>query len=216
MKNKSNLFKYIVIFAVILIPFMYSFFYLKAYWNPYGKGNMDNIDVAIVNNDEGNKGKEFAEKLVNSKKLGFNIVSEKDANDGLYNKDYYAVINIPKDFTKNLESAKDTNKTPATVTYSPNQKTNYLASQIISRVLVVAEEQTRDKVSKEVVNTLSNKLNEIPNKMEALSDGSNKLNEGSSELSNGLTLLNDKYSEFDNRVFKDVVKAFEFKEFIDI
>ena len=29
--KKNNYFKYIVIAAVILIPFMYSFFYLKAY-----------------------------------------------------------------------------------------------------------------------------------------------------------------------------------------
>lgn len=34
---------------------MYSFFYLKAYWNPYGKGNLDNLPVAIVNEDEGKK-----------------------------------------------------------------------------------------------------------------------------------------------------------------
>ena len=52
MKNK---FKYIVISVVLLIPFIYSYFYLKAYWNPYGEGNIDNIPVAIVNQDEGDK-----------------------------------------------------------------------------------------------------------------------------------------------------------------
>ena len=43
MKNNDNkkIFNYIIIFAVMLIPFMYSFFYLKAYWDPYGKGNID-------------------------------------------------------------------------------------------------------------------------------------------------------------------------------
>ena len=55
MKNNDNkkIFNYIIIFAVMLIPFMYSFFYLKAYWDPYGKGNIDNIPVAIVNEDKG-------------------------------------------------------------------------------------------------------------------------------------------------------------------
>ena len=50
MKNKNHkFFNYVIIAAVLIIPFMYSFFYLKAYWNPYGEGNIDNLPVAIVN-----------------------------------------------------------------------------------------------------------------------------------------------------------------------
>ena len=48
MKKKINYYKYVVLAVVLLIPFIYSFFYLKAYWNPYGKGNMDNLPIAIV------------------------------------------------------------------------------------------------------------------------------------------------------------------------
>lgn len=46
---------------------MYSFFYLKAYWNPYGEGNIDNIPVAIVNNDEGDNGEKVITNIKNSK-----------------------------------------------------------------------------------------------------------------------------------------------------
>ena len=52
MEKKKNYFKYVVLGVVLLIPFIYSFFYLKAYWNPYGKGNMDNLPIAIVNQDK--------------------------------------------------------------------------------------------------------------------------------------------------------------------
>ena len=58
--NKSNWFSYVVLAVVLIIPFMYSFFYLKAYWDPYG--HMDDIPVAIVNEDKmvdgQNKGKD--------------------------------------------------------------------------------------------------------------------------------------------------------------
>ena len=54
-KKKKSLFNYVILLAVLIIPFMYSFFYLKAYWNPYGKGNLDNLPVAIVNEDEGKR-----------------------------------------------------------------------------------------------------------------------------------------------------------------
>ena len=66
MKNK---FKYIVISVVLLIPFIYSFFYLKAYWNPYGEGNIDNLPVAIVNEDQGDKGDKLVTSIKNSKKM---------------------------------------------------------------------------------------------------------------------------------------------------
>ena len=198
--SERSWFKYVILFAVLFIPFMYSFFYLKAYWNPYGEGNMDNIPVAIVNDDEGTRGQVFASKLVDSHRLDFEIVSSSDANDGLVNGKYYAVITVPSNFSSNIESAGSDSKVPATITYSPNQKTNYLASQIISRVLVVAEEEARGEVSSQVVSSLSNKLSLVPEKMSELSDGIDKIDEGSYRLNNGISELNGKYSLFNNGI----------------
>lgn len=198
--TEKSWFKYVIIGVILLIPFMYAFFYLKAYWNPYGEGNMDNIPVAIVNLDDGEKGKDFVNKLLESKKLDFQVTGEKEAQDGIYNKKYYAAITIPHDFSLSLESAGEVNKVPATITYSPNQKTNYLASQIISRVLVVAEEEARGEVSSTVVSTLIDKLNLVPEKMLELSEGTKKLEDGASALNSGIDTLNDKYQDFDKGI----------------
>ena len=189
-------FKYVVIIGVLFIPFMYSFFYLKAYWNPYGEGNMDNIPVAIVNLDSGDKGNSFVSKLVESGKLDFQIVSSEEATNGLYDKRFYAVITIPSDFSSNLESAMSDDKVPAIITYAPNQKSNYLASQIISRVLVVAEEEARGEVSSNVVSGLVSSLSSLPDRMIELSNGAVKLEEGALSLSNGLDVLDSKYGDF--------------------
>ena len=118
MKNKKNsLFSYIVILAVLCIPFMYSFFYLKAYWDPYGEGNIDNLPVAIVNEDKGSRGVELVNSIKKSKKLKLSVVDLDEANDGLDDKTYYAVIRIPKDFSSSMESASTTSKKHATITY---------------------------------------------------------------------------------------------------
>ena len=70
MKNKNHkFFNYVIIAAVLIIPFMYSFFYLKAYWNPYGEGNIDNLPVAIVNEDKGSKGEELVKEIKDSNRL---------------------------------------------------------------------------------------------------------------------------------------------------
>ena len=190
MKNKNHkFFNYVIIAAVLIIPFMYSFFYLKAYWNPYGEGNIDNLPVAIVNEDKGSKGEELVKEIKDSKKLKLSVVDSTKAEDGLYNKDYYAVINIPEDFTESMESASTTNKKHATITYSPNQKSNYLASQRINNAVNVVEKNLDNKVNSEIVGTLSDTVKEVPDKLENISDGFDKLNDGTNQLKEGSNTL---------------------------
>ena len=124
MKKENKYFKYVVICAVLLIPFMYSFFYLKAYWNPYGEGNIDNLPVAIVNEDKGSKGEELVKEIKNSKKLKLSVVDSTKAEDGLYNKDYYAVINIPEDFTEKTTTLVEKNVEKPKLIYTANEKKN--------------------------------------------------------------------------------------------
>lgn len=59
--KNSTILRVIIWAVVILIPLLYSFFYLKAFWDPYG--NLENVKVGIVNLDTGvgdqNKGEEL-------------------------------------------------------------------------------------------------------------------------------------------------------------
>lgn len=205
MKEKQkHIFKYIILIAVLIIPFMYSFFYLKAYWDPYGKGNIDNIPIAIVNEDKGDKGQELIDSIKDSKKLKPSIVSNENAIDGLNEGKYYAVISIPTDFTKSMESIKQEKKHHAIITYSPNQKTNYLSSQIINNVVNVVEKNLDNKVNASIVDTLSKNVKTVPDKLSGISyglgtlkDGTDKLSKGSNNLNQGLNQLKTNYIKFD-------------------
>lgn len=189
MKKENKYFKYVVICAVLLIPFMYSFFYLKAYWNPYGKGNIDNLPVAIVNNDEGDKGESLIDSIKDSKKLKISVVSDEEATDGLNNGDYYALINIPSDFTSSMESAKTENKKHATITYSPNQKSNYLASQIINNVVNVVEKNLDNEINSTIVSNLESTVTSVPNELDKISSGFSELSTGTDKLKDGSSTL---------------------------
>ena len=206
MKEKK-FFNYVIIAAVLIIPFMYSFFYLKAYWNPYGEGNIDNIPVAIVNNDEGDNGEKVITNIKNSKKLKISTVSDEKASDGLYNKKYYAVITIPKDFSESMESASTTNKKHATITYAPNQKSNYLASQIINNVVSAVEKNLDNTVNSTIVDSLASTIKDVPSKLETISngfeqleEGTTKLQDGSNSLANGTNSLKSNYEEFNTGI----------------
>ena len=65
--KKDKIMKVVIFVVVLLIPIIYSFFYLKSYWNPYG--DLTQMKIAVVNLDEGkdneNQGKEFVNELKN-------------------------------------------------------------------------------------------------------------------------------------------------------
>ena len=204
MKNKNHkFFNYVIIAAVLIIPFMYSFFYLKAYFT---ESQSDPATASAIP-PRSSKGEELVKEIKDSKKLKLSVVDSTKAEDGLYNKDYYAVINIPEDFTESMESASTTNKKHATITYSPNQKSNYLASQIINNVVNVVEKNLDNKVNSEIVGTLSDTVKEVPDKLETISDGFDKLNngteklkEGSNTLTSGTESLKQNYAKFNEGV----------------
>lgn len=212
MSNKitnSKGFKAIVIIAIIIIPLLYSGLYLKAFWDPYG--NLEDIPIAIVNKDKGNEnenlGNKITDKLIENATMKFTILNEEEAQNGLVNKEYYATITIPEDFTEKLNSADSENKQTATITYSPNQKSSYLASQIINKVVEKVEKEVTQEVNEKVVNKLTDKLEEVPNKMEDISsaiteiqDGTTTLNNGIKELQDGTNNLSTNYTEFNNGV----------------
>ena len=64
--NKNKIMKTIIFIAVLLIPVIYSFFYLKSYWDPYG--NLQDLNVAVVNRDIGedrSKSRKRIDRLIN-------------------------------------------------------------------------------------------------------------------------------------------------------
>ncbi len=206
MKKKTenkNWFNYVILGVVLLIPFIYSFFYLKAYWNPYGEGNLDNLPVAIVNEDEGSKGDILVNNLKDKNTLKLDVVDSAVANDGLYDKTYYAVITIPKDFSASMESVESESKKHPTITYSPNQKSNYLASQIIDKIILNVELSLDNQINAEIDGALTDKLNQVPTSLDTISDGLSELKKGTKELQSGsekvdkgLDSLNTKYATY--------------------
>lgn len=203
MKNKK-ITKLIIIIAVILIPFIYSFFYLKAFWDPYS--NLKDMKIAIVNEDEGdngeNLGNELVTKLIEEDIVSIEKLNKDEAKNGLIDQKYYATISIPENFTKDINSAKEKDKTVAAITYSPNQKSNYLASQIISKIVTKMESNLKSEITENLVSNLSNSLEEVPGNLQVISDNVAKLSNGTAELLSGTKQLNGGTSEIEFNYLK--------------
>ncbi|ACL76308.1 YhgE/Pip domain-containing protein [Ruminiclostridium cellulolyticum] len=200
--------KFAVIVAVILIPLVYSFFYLDAFWDPYSK--LDKLPVAVVNQDNGatidgenrNLGKEITDNLKTDKNLKWVITSESDAKDGLENRRYYAMISIPGDFSKNISSAADIDKTQGNLIYTVNEKGNYLASQVLSRVTLEFKDKISKSVSEEIVGTLLDQIKDLPTSLKELDDGLKEIKDGAELLYDSNGKIVDGQKNFNDGVNK--------------
>lgn len=188
----------VLIVGVIVIPLCYSFFYLDAFWDPYSK--LDTVPVAVVNEDQGaqingefqNLGDRMVNKLKDQKSLKWYFTDAKDAKEGMETgQKYYAVITIPSDFSKKIATAETKDKEVASITYSSNEKRNYLATQILHSATIQLEEQVRSQVTEEITGKLTDELNNVPGQLETLNDGLTQLGDGTSKLNDGLTQLGD-------------------------
>ncbi len=206
----SNVMKVLVILGIIILPLVYSLFYLKGFWDPYN--SLDKVPVALVNLDECTencKSDELVKNLKDKDVLGLKVVDEKTADKGLIDKDYYAVIKIPKDFTESLNNASNEDRKPVDITYASNTKTSYLASQIIGSAVKEIKAELQSNINKEITSTLTTNLKSVPEQTKQISNafgtiasGTKTLNNGAFELKNGLNTLNTNYKDFNNGVEK--------------
>lgn len=214
----KNRFIRVSIIAIIIVPLLYSLLYLYAFWDPYAK--LEDVHIAVVNNDEGtildgtkvNYGKDVEEELRSNNEIGWVITSEEEADKGLEGKDYYAKVVIPEDFSSKIISAKEGEPEVAKVDFISNDKKNFLASQINSKVEAELKANITKKISSNYVEVAFDSLYEAKDgltqaadgskqiydglstmneKVPTLVDGANKLDDGSSQLLDGQVALNN-------------------------
>lgn len=201
MKEKKKtpwIMKTAIIIGVLVIPLLYSYFYLGAFWDPYAR--LDDVPVAVVNLDSGavingeerNLGQEICDNLEKDGTLKFVFTDNADAEQGVLENDYYASITIPKDFSSNASTAsKDTEKLHSSIVYTANQKKNYLAAQILENAMPTIKQTVNSSIDKEIITTLCDKLESVPDSMGELQNGFKQLSDGSGKLSSGTNELAD-------------------------
>lgn len=206
MKYLKKFKSYILVVGVIIIPLLYSFFYLQAFWDPYN--TLKTVPVAIVNEDKGavvngasrNLGREAVKKLIKDGSLKFVVTDAANAESGAEGTKYYAVIKFPKDFSANIASSATTDKKVAIIDYKANNKRNYIASQIMKNLVTKIEESTRGSIDKEITATLVTNIKEVPKQLTTLKTGLNTLGNGAAALASGASQAEDGQSTLKNGI----------------
>ena len=185
----------IVAIAIIAIPSIYSGVFLGSIWDPYG--NTGNIPVAVVNEDQKvtyngtvlDVGKELANNLKKNDSMNFNLVSKTKANEGLKDGDYYMVITIPSDFSKNATTLLENEPEKMVLTYTTNPGTSYIASKMDDSAITKIKEEVSSTVTKTYAKTIFEQISTIGSGMNEAADGSNQINDGANQLIDGNNLI---------------------------
>lgn len=174
------------LFVITLVPLLYGVLYLWAFWDPYK--NMENVPVAVVNNDLGaskdSKSYNFGDQVVDELKANtsfkWTFVSQSDADSGLDNKKYYAELIIPEKFSQDIISVDSDDAEQAVIEFKAREATNLLASQITNSAAKQLSASIGNEISKNYFENIFVRVTE-------LSDGLQKAAKGSEELADGLS-----------------------------
>ncbi|WP_072520236.1 YhgE/Pip domain-containing protein [Gemella massiliensis] len=189
---------------VALVPILYAGTFLKSVWTPYD--NTSNLKVAVVNTDKpidfnGKRleiGQSMVDKLKENKKINWQFVDKDTAEKELREGDYYMIVTIPVNFSKNATTLSNENPEKMNIDFKTNFTKSKNGEKIMETVASNLTNTVKDQVVKTYSSTLYNKLSDIgislskaANGSGQLADGLSKLNDGGKRLGNGVDQLHN-------------------------
>ncbi|WP_242334610.1 YhgE/Pip domain-containing protein [Limosilactobacillus urinaemulieris] len=192
--------------VICIIPFLYSIFFLKSVWDPYG--STENLPVAVVNKDvpveyRGQTmdiGHRMVKELKKNKQLKWEIVSPEKAHYGLTHRKYYTVVTIPKDFSKNATTVLDKHPKQMQLKYETNGSLNYIGEVISQLGMTKLNEKIRAQVTRAYATAMFKALHTVGKGMSTAANGAKQLDTGLVTLQSGMNQYVAGVSQVNNGV----------------
>lgn len=194
------------VIVMCFIPLLYSIFFLKSVWNPYGM--TENLPVAVVNKDvpveyQGRKmavGKATVAELKKNDQLDWHFVSAQKAREGISHRKYYTVITIPKNFSENATTVLDKHPKKMHLKYQTNDSLNYLG-QVVSTIGVNSmNSRIRESVTEAYAQAMFKVLHTVGHGMRRASNGADQLHNGLMTMTDGINQYVAGVSQVNNGV----------------
>jgi len=166
-KTGTNWVALIIIVGLIVLPSLYAWFNIKAFWDPYSQ--LDQLPIGTVNEDAGstirdqemNVGDMIVDTLQSDNSMDWHFDNREEAKHNLKMGNYFAVIIIPEDFSGSLATVTDTDPEKAHVEYYVNEKINAIAPQITSQ----GASGIVDTVSSQFISTINSTVSDVFNQI---------------------------------------------------
>lgn len=182
------------IFVILFVPILYAGIFLKAVWNPQSHTNQ--LLVGVVNEDhtvnfEGKQidiGHKLVDHLKDNKSVNWQFVSADVAKRELKGGDYYMVVTIPENFSKNATTMLNDHPEKMQLYF----ETNHTKSKSAENVMLTVSDKVTDNIKEQIIKAYSDTMAENFSKLgHNMSQASN----GATKISDGLVLINNKMPE---------------------
>lgn len=151
----------IIVAGLCILPSLYSWYTIAAFWDPYQNTNA--ITIAVANDDEGtttqltgplNVGAEVVDSLKENHSLDWRFMDEEAAVNSVYAGESYAAIVIPKDFSASFASVFEGEFKRPQIEYYVNEKLTGSGVKIVDTGASDVEKQ----IDEQFVRTVSSKV----------------------------------------------------------
>lgn len=187
----SNKILLISMAVISFIPILYSGFFLGSIWDPYGQTK--NLPVAFVNEDKGaslngkslNVGESVEKKLKDNHDLGWEFVSKQQADEGVNNGHFYAVVTIPSDFSQKAASITESEPQQAVINFTTTPAKNYIGSLVSNQAAAKVKSSVSEQITQAYAKGILENLDKLGIGLDTAANGASTLHDGLGRLQSG-------------------------------
>ena len=177
--------------VISFIPILYSGFFLGSIWDPYGQTK--NLPVAFVNEDKGaslngkslNVGESVEKKLKDNHDLGWEFVSKQQADKGVNNGHFYAVVTIPSDFSQKAASITESEPQQAVINFTTTPAKNYIGSLVSNQAAAKVKSSVSEQITQAYAKGILENLDKLGMGLDTAANGASTLHDGLGRLQSG-------------------------------
>ena len=177
--------------VISFIPILYSGFFLGSIWDPYGQTK--NLPVAFVNEDKGaslngktlNVGESVEKKLKDNHDLGWEFVSKQQADEGVNNGHFYAVVTIPSDFSQKAASITESEPRQAVINFTTTPAKNYIGSLVSNQAAAKVKSSVSEQITQAYAKGILENLDKLGIGLDTAANGASTLHDGLGRLQSG-------------------------------
>lgn len=188
---------WVTMIGVALVPALYNLSFLGSMWDPYG--NVKNLPVAVVNEDKSATlndktltiGDDMVDSMSKNKALDYHFVSQKKADEGLKDGDYYMVITLPEDLSEKASSLLTDNPKKLNIKYQTTAGRSFVASKMSESAMTKLKDTVSENITETYTKAVFKSMSSLQDGLQEASDGSNELLSGSQQLESGSQTITD-------------------------
>ncbi|WP_423215075.1 YhgE/Pip family protein [Streptococcus equinus] len=188
---------WVTMIGVALVPALYNLSFIGSMWDPYG--NVENLPVAVVNEDKSATlndktltiGDDMVDSMSKNKALDYHFVSQKKADKGLKDGDYYMVITLPEDLSEKASSLLTDNPKKLNIKYQTTAGRSVVASKMSESAMTKLKDTISENITKTYTKAVFKSMTSLQDGLKKASDGGNQLVDGSQKLESGSQTITD-------------------------